>query len=139
VGAPPPLGRCPPSLGPEQYSVGWSLSVMVYTAMVWAAHRWVLSGATSAFQPRARGEGLVTAWAPPCLGRCIALFFSRAGSSWGWPGWSPPPLQLEGAPPCPVPGTAMFGALADNSPIASTTLFGLGAINRGGAWPWAGY
>ena len=35
-------------------------------------------------------------------------------------------------------GTAVSDALAENSSFASTALFGLGAINRGGARAWAG-
>jgi len=50
----------------------------VYTAIVRVVHRWVLSSATTAFQQRAREVGMVTAWAPLCLGRCTALFFPRA-------------------------------------------------------------
>jgi hypothetical protein len=32
----------------------------------------------------------------------------------------------------------MSGALVETSSFASMTLFGLGAINRGGARPWVG-
>ena len=41
---------------------------------------------------------------------------------------------LGGAPPCPGPGTAVSGALAETSSFAPTALFGLEAINRGGSW-----
>jgi hypothetical protein len=35
-------------------------------------------------------------------------------------------------------GTAVSGALAETSSFAPTALLGLGAINKGGAWAWAG-
>jgi hypothetical protein len=117
--APPPLWCCPPDSISEQLQWRWSPLVTVYTAMVWAVHRGVLSGAT-------------------------APFFPRVGSSWGWPGRSPPPLSGDqrlvsshwnstiGR------GTAVSGALAETSSFAPTALFSLWAINRGGARAWAG-
>jgi len=75
--------------------------------------------------------------------------FQRASVLEGCPGWSPPPLfgdflaigirPLGGAPPCLMPSTAVFSALIETSSFAPTALFGLGAINRGGAQAWAGY
>jgi hypothetical protein len=46
----------------------------VYTTMVGAMHRLVLSGATVPFLPRAAKVGLVTVRALSCLGQCTALF-----------------------------------------------------------------
>jgi hypothetical protein len=47
-------------------------------------------------------------------------------------------LIVGGAPPCPVPGTTLSGALAEKGYFTPTALFGLRAINRGGDWPWVG-
>jgi hypothetical protein len=55
----------------------------------------------------------------------------------------------KAVPPPPYPvthwnltvgeGTVVSCALAETDSFAPTALFGLGAINRGGAWPWASY
>ena len=93
-------------------------------------------GGTVVFSRECSFWGL--AWvAPPPLGWCTTTLCLVPGAQWiiQISHWN---LTVGGAPPCPVTGTTLSGALGEKEYFAPTALFGLGAINRGGARAWAG-